>query len=55
MLGRALSLRFQLGQDIPMVNKKKASKKVNSEPTTQPCCGAPKNSHYSTCKKGGKK
>jgi hypothetical protein len=23
--------------------------------TTQSCCGAPKNGHYSTCQKGGKR
>lgn len=38
-----------------MVSKKKAAKKLNAEPTTQGCCGAPKNGHYGTCKKGGRK
>lgn len=39
----------------PVVSKKKAAKKVNKKPITQKCCGAPKNGHYGTCKKGGKK
>lgn len=38
-----------------MVSKKRAARKVNLEPITQPCCGAPKNGHYGHCKKGGKK
>ena len=31
----------------------KRQEKRNLEPIYQPCCGAPKNGHYSDCKKKG--